>query len=101
MVAVYVAASPTVGVPAIVAVPFWLSTKLRPLGRPEALMVGVAVLHVVTVKLNDVPTTAVAESWLVTTGGSQVTALAEADCLGIIEGRMIVTHMSARLKIRG
>src|SRR5271166_888582 len=58
-------------VPEMVAVPSWLSTTVIPLGNPVPLMTGTAVVQVVTVKLNGVPDTAVAELALVMVGGLQ------------------------------
>src|SRR5271166_1057540 len=81
MVAVYFPLSWADGLPEIVAVPFRSSVRRRPIGRWEAFMAGTAVAQVVTVKLNEVPTVALAEAALVMIGDShtyvKVTVLAE------------------------
>src|ERR1700722_8375643 len=57
--------------PLSVAVPFWLSTKLTPLGSalPDSLNLGVGVPVVVTVKLPSVPRAKVVLLALVMAGG--------------------------------
>src|SRR5208283_168919 len=69
MVGLYDARSFTSGVPSMVPVPLWLSTSVRPFGSPLALMVGVAVAHVVTRNEYVWPTVAVPGTALEITGG--------------------------------
>ncbi len=62
---------PAAGVPSKLAVPLPLSTKVRPVGKaPVSVKLGTGLPASVTVKLNDVPTMAVAESGLEIVGAS-------------------------------